>query len=107
MKYAIIAAFAATAVHAQCADPALTAVKVYTKAGCAEADIKKDNAAAEKTMLDGQNTAIKAMAKCTATSADDKAGWGDKVKAIKGNDCADGGFDLLAYEDAECKTATD
>jgi len=110
MKYASIAALCATAVNAQCADPAVLTVKIYTKEGCAEADLKKDNAVEEKAFVDGWNSNIKAMgSKCAPLPAGDATTkeWGATAKAMKGDDCANDGFGILAYSDDKCETAVD
>ena len=75
MKYAVIAALCASAVSAACdpADAPVKSVAFYSKEGCAEADLVK-NEGVTKTTADTYvktyNDMVKAMKACIATPDD-------------------------------------
>ena len=104
MKYAILAAFCASSVSAACADPAIVALKTYTKEGCADADQKKDDAQlkTDKLVMDTMNTMVKGMLKCGKTSD-----MGAGIKSFKSDDCAGDGITILGYSDDACATEAD
>lgn len=112
MKYAIVAAFCAAAVHAQCADPVLTGLKAYKDDKCTEESPLPDGmtqemmdkgVAEELKKLNKQITDLKA---CKKAPSSEKEEWGDLVKSYKGNDCADNKFEMLGYSDDACMTVT-
>ena len=102
MKYAVIAALCASAVSAACADPTIINVESFTKEGCAAADKKTMDKATTDTMVKAWNIVLKAAATCTKNSK-----FGNGIKAIKGDDCANDGYGYIAYTDEACKTEAD
>ena len=112
MKYAVIAALCASAVSAACdpADAPVKSVAFYSKEGCAEADMVK-NEGATKTATDGYvtqyNAMVKAMKACVATPDNIKANVPATAKFVKHNDCADGKIAVAAFSDDKCATSVD
>ena len=112
MKYAVIAALCASAVSAACdpADAPVKSVAFYSKEGCAEADMVK-NEGATKTAIDAvvksMNDDVKKYKECKKLGAGGAAelGWPAEAKSYKSNDCVDGELGLAAFSDDKCATS--